>query len=129
MPERLSRPSNRWRGERISRRVAAALMLISGVTHVVQLPVYGAEHSVVGASIFGGIYFIIGLGLLGRSGFALYAGAIFPTIGGILGIYRFIYLHPNPFSVFHVAIDLVVVPICVFLVWRRITHETQERIR
>ncbi len=124
MPEHLSKPSNVRRGATSSRRIAAVLMLISGVTHVVQLPIYGAEHSVVGASIFGGIYFIIGLSLLGKSRIALYAGAIFPTIGGILGIYRFFYLHPNPFSVFHVAIDLVVVPICVFLVWRKTIGET-----
>lgn len=117
-------PSNGRRRAKVARRIAAVLMLVSGVTHVVQLPIYGAEHSVIGASIFGGIYFLIGLGLLGKSRMALLPGAIFPAIGGVLGVYRFLYLHPNPFSVFHVAVDLVVIPICIFLLWRGKLDET-----
>ena len=103
------------------RRFAAGLMLLSGVTHVAQLAVYGAELSVVGASIFGGVYFLIGLLLLGRSRAALFLGAILPALGGMLGVYRFLYLHPNPFSIFHVAIDLVVVPVCAVLLARKST--------
>jgi hypothetical protein len=106
------------------RRLAATLLLVSGVTHVVQLPIYGAGHSVIGATIFGGIYFAIGLSLLGTSRTALVLGAIFPSIGGVLGVYRFLHLHPNPFSVFHVAIDLVVVPACIFLLLRGDRGET-----
>ncbi|NOY98691.1 MAG: hypothetical protein GXP40_05740 [Chloroflexi bacterium] len=101
------------------RKIAAVLMLISGVTHVSQLFVYGAEVSVVGASVFGLIYFVIGLFLLGKRRGALWAGAILPTIGGILGVYRFIFLHTNPFTVFHVLIDLVVIPICVYLLQKK----------
>ncbi len=90
-------------------------MLLSGVTHISQIFVYGAEASVLGASVFGLIYLLIGFSLLGKARGALWAGAILPSIGGVLGIYRFFFLHTNPFSVFHVAIDLVVVPICVHL--------------
>lgn len=111
----------RLRGK-VLRRIAAVLMLLSGITHVVQLPVYGTEHSVIGASIFGGIYFLIGLWLLGSSRSALVAGAVLPSVGGVLGVYRFLLLHPNPFSVFHVGIDLVVVPICVVLLLRGEFH-------
>ena len=94
------------------RKIAAVLMLISGVTHVSQLFVYEAEHSVIGASLFGLIYFMIGLLLLGASRGTLWAGAILPATGGCLGVYRFFFLHTNPFTVFHVAVDLVVVPVC-----------------
>ena len=73
----------------------------------------------MGASIFGLIYFVIGLLLLGKGKGALWAGAILPSIGGVLGVYRFFFLHTNPFSVFHVAIDLIVVPICVSLLWKK----------
>ena len=45
---------------------------------------------------------------------ALWLGAIMPSIGGVLGVYRFLFLHPNPFTIFHVLIDLVVVPICIY---------------
>jgi len=35
--------------------------------------------------------------------------------GGVLGIYRFLFPHPNPFSVFHVLIDPVAAPCCIIL--------------
>lgn len=103
-----------------ARRVAAVLMLISGVTHVAQLYFYPANHSAWGASIFGAIYFALGLYLqLSTGRAALWLTAILPSIGGALGVWRFLYLHPNAFSVFHVAVDLVVVPCCVYLLVRR----------
>ena len=60
------------------------------------------------------VNFFIGLFLLRQNQIAFWLGAILPSIGGILGVYRFIFLHPNPFTVFHVVIDLVVVPICIY---------------
>ena len=98
-----------------SHKLAGMLMIISGVTHLLQLLVYPLEGHVIGAATFGIVYFIIGLMLLRFKTIALWLGAILPTIGGILGIYRFIFLHSNPFSVFHVIIDLIVVPICIYL--------------
>jgi hypothetical protein len=97
-----------------SRRLAAVLMLLSGLTHVSQLAVYGRDGHVVGAAIFGVIYSAIGVLLLGRSRVALWLGAILPAIGAVGGIYRFAAIHANPFSIFHVGIDLIVVPICVY---------------
>jgi hypothetical protein len=93
-------------------------MLLSGLTHVSQLVVYGTKGHVIGAAIFGVIYFAIGVLLLGRSRLALWLGAILPAIGAIGGIHRFATIHANPFSIFHVAIDLIVVPICVYWLTR-----------
>jgi hypothetical protein len=105
------------------RVIAAVLMLVSGITHISQRFVYKA--SVIGTASFrliglwGIIYFIIGLFLLlGKTRVALWAGAILPAIGGLLGVYRFFFLHINPFSVFHVIIDLIVVTSCVYLLVR-----------
>lgn len=100
---------------RVLRRTAAILMLISGVTHVAQLAVYSAHKHIEIAAMFGVLYFLLGIRLLqpGRAG--LWFGATAPCIGGSLGVYRFFFLQPNPFSVFHVAVDLVVVPICIYL--------------
>ena len=95
-------------------RLAGILLIISSVTHVVQLQVYPLQHPVIGAAAFGIIYFFIGWFLLRRHRLAFWMGAIMPSIGGVLGVYRFFFLHPNPFTVFHVAIDLVVVPICIY---------------
>lgn len=112
-----------------ARLLAAILMLISGITHVSQLFVYGTAGDVVGAAIFGFVYFALGLFLLTRSRLALWLAAVLPAIGGVLGILRFATVHANPFSVFHVAIDLVVVPVCVYLLWRmpgRREHGTES---
>ena len=95
-------------------KLAGILLLISSATHVVQLQVYPLEHHVIGAAGFGIIYFFIGFFLLRRNSKAVWFGAMLPSIGGILGVYRFLFLHPNPFTVFHVIIDLIVVPICVY---------------
>ena len=100
-------------------KLAGMLLIISSVTHVVQLQVYPLEHHVIGAAGFGIIYFFIGLFLLRRHRLAFWFGAILPSIGGVLGVYRFLFLHPNPFTVFHVAIDLVVVPICIYGIQRK----------
>ncbi len=100
-----------------SRKLAAVLMLISGVTHVAQLAVYPAKAHVVIAALFGALYFAIGLFLLTPKRAALWCSALFPLIGGILGILRFI-KHPNPFSVFHVIVDIVVIAISVRLLLR-----------
>jgi hypothetical protein len=99
-------------------KLASILLIISSVTHVVQLQVYPLEHHVIGAAVFGIIYFFIGLFLLRRNRLAVLLGAIMPSIGGVLGVYRFFLLHPNPFTVFHVVIDLVVVPICIYSLQR-----------
>ena len=94
-------------------KLAGILMIISSVTHVVQLQVYPLEHHVIGAALFGIIYFFIGFFLLRRNPLAFWMGAILPSIGGVLGLYRFFFLHPNPFTIFHVVIDVIVVPICI----------------
>ena len=95
------------------------LMAISGVTHVAQLFVYDLKDHVIGASIFGVIYFGIGIGVLTTRKLSFYwSTAILPTIGGILGTYRYFYLQANPFSVFHVAIDIIVVPLSFYLIYK-----------
>jgi hypothetical protein len=97
---------------------AGALLILSGVTDAAQLGVYPAEGHVIGAASFGVAYFSIGIFLVRRSRSALWWGAILPAIGGTLGIYRFLSLHTNPFSIFHVLIDVIVVPVCIYCLVR-----------
>lgn len=98
-----------------ARKLAAGLMMLSGFTHVAQLAVYPAKAHVVTAAAFGVLYLSIGLYLLRPKRAALWCAALFPLIGGSLGIYRFIVLQPNPFTVLHVVIDIVVIAISVRL--------------
>jgi hypothetical protein len=102
-----------------SRRLAALLMLVSGATHIAQLGVYGPSRPVLGAAFFGLLYLGVGLALLARGRLGLWLGAILPAIGGLLGVHRFLAIQRNPFSLFHVALDAVVVPICLLGLLRR----------
>ncbi|MGF1490593.1 MAG: hypothetical protein ACFBSE_26170 [Prochloraceae cyanobacterium] len=52
--------------------------------------------------------------MLKNRSIAFWFGAILPSIGGILGLYRFCFLQANPFTVFHIAIDLIVIPLCIY---------------
>ncbi|MCY1537404.1 hypothetical protein D9M68_728970 [compost metagenome] len=97
-----------------ARRLAGVLMLLSGGTHLSQLWVYGLALNVIGAASFGGIYVVVGLLLLRPGILGLWLGAYLPTVGGICGAARFMLVHSNPFSLFHIGIDLIVVPICLY---------------
>jgi hypothetical protein len=94
---------------------AGVLLLISAVTHVAQIFVYGTGAHVLGAAGFGVIYFFIGLFLVMRKRWALWLGVILPPIGGVLGILRFIFRQSTPFIIFHVLVDVVVIIICIYL--------------
>jgi hypothetical protein len=94
---------------------AGVCLLVSAITHVLQLFIYGVTGHIVGAAAFGVLYFFIGLGLVFNKKWALWPGAVLPAVGGILGILRFVFRQSTPFIIFHVLIDLVVVPICIYL--------------
>jgi hypothetical protein len=48
----------------------------------------------------------------------LWLAITLPSVGGVLGGWRFLFVHRNPFSIVHVAIDVVVVAIGGYLVFR-----------
>lgn len=100
-----------------ARLLAAVLMGVSAVTHLVQLFIMNFQADVLVAGlVFGLIYAVISIGLFVNSKAFYYIGTILPTIGGILGIYRYLFVRPNWFSLFNVGIDLIVVPSCIYLI-------------
>ncbi|MBD3254839.1 MAG: hypothetical protein GF383_07085 [Candidatus Lokiarchaeota archaeon] len=103
------------------RIVAGILLIISAITHVSQIYFYGTDWHTIVAAVYGASYAILG-------GFLIYYRknklitllCIFlPAIGGSLGMIRFftvvilegIY---NFFIIFHVIVDIIVVPICIY---------------
>ena len=118
------------------KKTAGVLLVISGITHVMQLWVYGAEGHVLGAVAFGVIYFVLGVWLLKdilNLNLTL-AAAIIPLIGGVLGLGR-LYLfylkesgEMNWFIIWHVLVDLYVVPVNFICYFRskRILREKQR---
>jgi len=102
------------------RLFAAILMLVSGFTHLVQLFVYPAESSLVSGLIvfFTLAYFLIGIFLLGRSRLVLWVASVIPGIAAILASIRVATMTVNPLVYFHLAVDIVVVLICIGLLRR-----------
>ncbi|MCX7011052.1 MAG: hypothetical protein NTW86_00545 [Candidatus Sumerlaeota bacterium] len=96
-------------------KIAGALMLLSGVTHVSQVFVYGYRNHVIGAAAFGVVYLVIGALLFRRMRLGAWLGATLPVIGGVLGAIRYATMQANPFSLFHIGIDIIVVPICIYI--------------
>ena len=94
---------------------AGILLIISGCTHLTQLTVYQHHGHVIAASLFGVVYLLPGVFIiiLMKKTWAIIPGAIVPFIGGTPGVMRFFFVHANPFSVFHVLLDLMIVPFCI----------------
>ena len=99
--------------------ISGILLVISGVTHISQLWVYPTDVSAIGASIFGILYFVIGVILLLKYEAGLWLSIIFPVIGGVLGVYRFIFLHSNPFTIFHLIIDIIVITLSTYAIFKK----------
>lgn len=91
----------------------------SGITHVIQLIPYGFSKATIIAAAYGSSYFWIGLLLLGRTRFALWLATILPAIGGMWAVRRMQNDGLNFFSTFHIAIDLIVVPSCLYLICKK----------
>ena len=104
------------------RYIAGILLIISAFTHNIQLFVHGFSSHQIGAALYGAAYGVLGILLLkfNENKILLLIGIIFPTIGGILGVNRFFLMLNeenviNYFIIFHVIVDIIVVPTCIYL--------------
>ena len=98
------------------RKIAGTLMIASGFTHTSELFVF-EWGPVLGVVLgFGVAFFIIGIFLLRPGDKVLWWGAALPALAAFLGIANSIrngYIHP--YTVWHLAVDLTVFPICTYL--------------
>jgi len=104
------------------RYIAALLLIASAITHTLQLFVFGFAWHQITAALYGAMYLVLGILLLQfkNNQIILILCIILPAIGGTLGVIRFIEMltHEdvfNYFIVFHVIVDIIVVPICIYL--------------
>ena len=67
---------------------------------------------------FGTIYFLIALGLAGRSRFSLWVGVVIPALGISAGIDRYLSPSPVDLGLVNVAINLLVVILCGYTLFR-----------
>ena len=104
------------------RYIAGILLIISAITHNVQLFVHGFAWHQITAALYGASYGILGILLLKfkESKIVLLLCIFLPVIGGILGVLRFMTMLTeenvvNYFIIFHVIVDIFVVPTCIYL--------------
>ncbi|MFP3294567.1 MAG: hypothetical protein RXN81_00290 [Caldisphaera sp.] len=108
---------NQRRSDKI-RLIPAFLLLLSFITHDSQLFIYKFSLSLAIVALFGIFYLIIGLLYIVGFKYSPHLGSTIPALGAALGIYRFLVIAPNPFSVFNVCLDALVVPFSIIIIKR-----------
>jgi hypothetical protein len=94
-------------------RIAAYMMLLSGITHPAQMLFYGMAPEIRDPATAGIIFFPVGLGLLTRFRLALFVAITLPLLGGMAALLRIFNATPTPFTYFHALIDFAVVGLCI----------------
>lgn len=90
-------------------------MLASGITHTSEPFVFGWHPLMPGVLAFGAAFFVIGIFLLRKGRTVLWWGALLPGVAVVLGIGLAVRQGSiHPLTVWHVAVDLTVVPICAY---------------
>lgn len=99
------------------RFLASALLLFTGVAHGAKyLASSGADGP--GMAAFGVIYFVLGLLLRRPGAWPLWLAAVLPAVGGLGGV-GLLRAQFDPVLALFVAIDVVVVACCVWLLATR----------
>jgi hypothetical protein len=101
-----------------ARKLASALMLFTGVAHVVYTLAAGEAAGGAGAALAGVIYFGIGIALRRPGAWPLWLGALLPALGGVGGT-QLILARFDAVLLLFVGIDVVVVACCVYLLVTR----------
>ena len=104
------------------RYISGILLIISAITHNVQLFVHGFAWHQITAALYGASYAVLGILLLKfkENKIVILLCIILPAVGGTLGVLRFITMLNeenvvNYFIIFHVIVDIIVVPSCIYL--------------
>lgn len=106
------------------RRLAGALMLASTVTHLSEPFFFPFSFPLLIAQAYGVSFLFIGVFLLRGSQRVLWWGAVLPLSAAFLGTANSIiqgYMHP--ITRWHLFVDLVVGPACIYLMRHDRSHE------
>jgi len=97
------------------RYVAAMLLIISGVLHIVLYSRTPHDPGIMGVLVFGIVYAAIGLLLFMPNRYALYLGLIFPIIGLIAALVKMGIDNLDYMMILLLLIDIVVIICCAYL--------------
>jgi hypothetical protein len=101
-----------------ARTIASALLLFTGVAHLVHYFAGPGAADGPGMAVFGGIYFALGLALRLPAAWPLWLSVLLPGVGG-LGGSAALRESFDPIMALFVAIDVVVVACCLWLIVSR----------
>jgi hypothetical protein len=100
------------------RILAAVLLLLTGVLHVIQLLLAKLDPGTIITVIFGVIYLVIAFFLFRGGKVALWFGAIVPLMGLLLAIVGML-TTPTLLGAIFIAIDGVIIACCSILLFRK----------
>jgi hypothetical protein len=100
------------------RDLAAALMLLAGITQVAHLWLYTLTGTTIVTAMFGVVYFLIALGLAGKSRFSLWVAVIIPALAVVTGMLRQTWSAPIDLNLLNVSINLLVLFLCGYTLYR-----------
>ena len=102
--------------------ITAGLLLLTGTFHVAQIALVPMDTSLIITMVFGVAYLAIGVYLFRGSRAAYYSGVLVPLPGLVLALLGML-TKPTILALFFIAIDVIVVAGCVYL----ITHGGQSQ--
>jgi hypothetical protein len=102
------------------RNTAATLMCLSGTGQIAALWLRALTGAALLDGLWGTVYVIVGIGLYGHSRFSLFLGIAIPSAAAALLFYTV----PQPEQVYtlRIAVDAVVVLLCVTVLWETRHH-------
>lgn len=94
--------------------IPAMLLIISGITHILQIKFFVKDRLMTAAVLWGVLYLLLGVGIL-LGGYSATIGIIglvgakyLPILGAAGGLYRFIKYQRKGLIIFHVLVDLLI---------------------
>jgi hypothetical protein len=100
------------------RILAAVLLLLTGVLHVIQLLLAQLDSGTIITVVFGVAYLIIALFLFRSGKTALWFGAIVPLVGLLLAVVGML-TTPTVLGAIFIAIDVAIIACCFILLVRK----------
>ncbi len=100
------------------RNAAAVLMLGAGVSHISQLWLRSVDAETLLFGLLGMYYLVLALGLSGRSRFTLWITTLSVLASAAHGINRWPSGQIDPLLGGHVAVDITVAGLCIYVLIR-----------
>ena len=98
------------------RYLAALLLVITGVLHIVDYATAPNDPGSLGILAFGIIYGVTGLLLFASKQYAMYLGIIFPVIGITIVVIKYGVMDLGYMMTLMLLIDIVVIVCCAYLI-------------